>query len=363
MERIPIFRPWLGPEEKAAVADVLDSGRLQQGERVQAFEEAFRRLAGTDHAVAVASGSSALLLALHALKLPPSAFVHTSPLTYVSTGSAVVQAGLRLSLSDISLATYNLDDDQVETALKEGDGALLPVHLYGLPAPMDGLLEVAARLHLKVVEDCAQAVGARYKGKPVGSLGDLGCFSFNTMKIVTTGEGGMVTTNDEKLAEAVRVGRDLGRRGKGYQFQEVGGNLRMSEVEAAMGIEQLKKLSESLARRRVNAAFYTQRFQGVRGLVLPVEPPGLEHAWYQYTLRVPGGKRDALRAHLDREGVDTGLYYGAALHQLGIFQGVRHGTLGRCEMACREVLSIPVHPGVGPWEREHVARAVLGFFA
>lgn len=362
MERIPIFRPWLGPEEKAAVAEVLDSGRLQQGERVAAFEEAFCKVSGTDHAVAVASGSSALSLALHALKLPRSAFVHTSPLTYVSTGSAVVQAGLRLSLSDISLASYNLDDDHVEPALEGGEAALLPVHLYGLPSPMDGLLEVAARRGLKVVEDCAQAVGARYKGRPVGSMGDLGCFSFNTQKIVTTGEGGMVTTNDEKLAAAVRVARDLGRRGKGYEFEEVGANLRMSEVEGAIGTEQVKKLPASLGARRQTAAFYTERLKGLQGLVLPIEPPGLEHAWYQYTVRALGGKRDALRAHLDREGVDTGVYYATALHQLGIFEGVRHGVLGRCEMACREVLSIPVHPGVGPGERGRVAAAVRGFF-
>jgi len=363
VERIPIFRPWLGPEEKAAVSQVLDSGRLQQGERVAAFEEAFRKVSGTDHAAAVASGSSALHLALHALRLKRSAYVHSSPLTYVSTGSAVAQAGLRLSLSDISLASYNLDDDHVERALEGDDAALLPVHLYGLPAPMDGLLEIAARRGLKVVEDCAQAVGARYKGRPVGSMGDLGCFSFNTMKIVTTGEGGMVATNDEKLAAAVRVARDLGRRGKGYEFQEVGGNLRMSEVEAAIGIEQLKKLPASLERRRANAAFYAERLKDLRGLALPMEPPGLEHAWYQYTVRVLGGKREALRAHLDGEGIDTGVYYAMGLHELGIFEGVRHGQLGRCEMACREVLSVPVHPGVGLAERERVGQAVTGFFA
>ena len=361
MERIPITRPWFGPEEQAAVAAVLDSGKLHQGERVAEFEERFKKVSGTDHAVAVGSGTSALLLALRALRLQAGTSVHTTPLTYVSTGSVVAASGLKLSLSDISLASYNLDDDHVEAALAPDASALLPVHLYGLPAPMDGLLDLAKRRRLRVVEDCAQAVGARYKGKPVGSLGDLGCFSFNTMKIVATGEGGMVTTSDDKLARAVRVARDIGRKGAGYEFEEVSFNLRMSEVEGALGVEQLKKLDRSVARRRENAAFYTGALEGTTGLVLPMVPPGLEHVWYQYTLRVLGGRRDALREHLKAAGVDTGIAYPAALHQLGIFDGLHKADLRRCEAACKEILSVPVHPGVGPKERERVAEAVLSF--
>lgn len=361
MERIPITRPLMGKQEKAAVGEVLDSGKLHQGERVAAFEERFRKVSGTDHAVAVGSGTAALVLALRALGLKAGSYAHTTPLTFVSTGSAAAGQGLGLSLSDISLASYNLDDDMVERELKDDVSVLLPVHLYGLPAPMDGLLDIAKRRKLPVLEDCAQAVGAAYKGRPVGSVGDLGCFSFNTMKIVTTGEGGMVTTSDEKLAREVRVERDLGRKAAGYEFVEVSGNFRMSEVEAAIGIEQLKKLRGSVERRRENAADFSARLKGVTGLILPVVPPGLEHVWYQYTVRVLGGKRDALRAHLDGRGIEAGVYYGAGLHQLGIFTGVRHGTLGRAEMACREVLSLPVHPGVGPKELGRIVDAVSSF--
>lgn len=363
MERIPITRPWFGDEEKAAVAAVLDSGKLHQGERVAEFEERFKKVAGCDHAVAVGSGTTALLLALRALRLKPGTSVHTTPLTYVSTGSVVATNGQKLSLSDISLASYNLDDDHVERSLAADATALLPVHLYGLPSPMDGLLDIAARKGLKVVEDCAQAVGAVYKGRPVGSMGDLGCFSFNTMKIMTTGEGGMVTTKDEKLARAVRVARDIGRKGAGYEFEEVGLNLRMSEMEAAIGIEQLKKLPASIERRRANADFYTDKLSGLKGLVYPMVPPGMEHVWYQYTLRVPGGKRDALRKHLEAAGVDCGVAYPLALHQLGIFKETHTGDLRRCEAACKEILSIPVHPGVGAKERERVASAIASFAA
>ena len=361
MERIPITRPWFGKEEKDAVAAVLDSGKLHHGERVLEFEQRFCKVAGTDHAVAVGSGTSALYLALQALHLKPASFVHTTPLTYVSTGSTVAALGLKLSLSDISLAYYNMDDDHVERAIAPSASCILPVHLYGLPAPMAGLTDIARRRGLKVVEDCAQAVGATYNGKPVGSLGDLGCFSFNTMKIVATGEGGMVTSNDEKLASAVRSARDIGRRGGGYEFQQVSGNFRMSEVEAAIGIEQLKKLPASVARRRENAAHYTRRLMNQKGVVVPVVPPGLEHVWYQYTLRVPGGRRDALRAHLSEAGIDTGVSYPLALHQLGIFEGIHKGDLRRCEAACTEILSIPVHPWVGPNERERISDAVASF--
>lgn len=362
MERIPITRPLLGPEEKAAAAEVLDSGKLHQGEKVAAFEEGFRKVAGADHAVAVASGTSALGLAIHALCLPPGSFAHTTPFTYVSTGSAAAGAGLGLSLSDISLASYNLDDDAVEPTIKDDVRLLMPVHLYGLPAPMDGLLDIARRHRLRVLEDCAQAVGAAYKGRPAGSLGDLACFSFNTMKIMTTGEGGMVTTNDEKLARAVRVARDLGRTASGYEFSQVSGNFRMSEIEAAIGLEQLKKLKGSVERRRENAAFFGERLKGFRDLVLPMVPVGLEHVWYQFTVRVLRGRRDALRAHLDAAGVEAGVYYVAGLHQLGIFPQTRHPRLGRAEAACREVLSIPVHPGVGAAERERIATAIRSFF-
>lgn len=363
MERIPITRPILGPEEKAAAAQVLDSGKLHQGERVAAFEEGFRKFAGTDNAVAVASGTSALRLAIHALRLPPGSFAHTTPFTYVSTGSAAADAGLGLSLSDISLASYNLDDDAVEPTIKDDVSLLLPVHLYGLPSPMDGLLDLARRHKLKVLEDCAHAVGAAYKGRPVGSLGDVACFSFNTMKIMTTGEGGMVTTNDEKLARALRVARDLGRTASGYEFSQVSGNFRMSEIEAAIGLEQLKKLKGSVGRRRENAGFFGERLKGIRDLVLPMVPAGLEHVWYQFTVRVLEGRRDALRAHLDAAGVETGVYYTAGLHQLGIFPQARHPRLGRAEAACREVLSVPVHPGVGPAERERVVESVRTFFS
>lgn len=361
MERIEITRPLLGPEEKAAVAEVMDSGKLWQGEKVAQFEEAFAKLVGVDFAIGVASGSAALTLALRALDLPPASTVHTSPFTYIATGGAPAQLGLKLSFSDISLASYNIDDDMVEAELGRHHSAIIPVHLYGLPAPMDLLLDMARRRKLRVVEDAAQAIGARYRGKHVGSLGDAGCFSFNAMKTVTTGEGGMVTTNDRQVLETVRAARDWGQRAR-YQFAMLGSNLRLHEVEAAMGIVQLRRLPESIAKRKENAAFYASALQGLQGVVLPIAPPGLDHAWYQYTLRVLSRKRDALRAHLDARGIETGVYYPQGLHEIGLFPDARHGKLGRCEMAAREVLSIPVHPGVARADRERVVAAIGEFY-
>lgn len=361
MDRIPITQPFLGPEEKAAVADVLDTGKLWQGDKVRQFEDAFAKLAGVDHAVAVSSGSAALMLALRALDLPAHARVHTSPFTYVASGGAPAQLGLGLSFSDISLASYNLDDDFVEREVSHHHAALLPVHLYGLPAPMEPLLEIAKRHKLRVVEDAAQAVGARYKGKHVGSLGDAGCFSFNAMKIVTTGEGGMVTTNDAAIAETVRAARDWGQRAR-YQFVMLGANLRMHEIEAAIGVVQLGRLKESLAKRADNAAAFNRALASLQGIVFPMAPHGLDHAWYQYTVRVLSRKRDALREHLDARGIDTGVYYPQGLHETGLFPQAQHPKLGRCEMAAREVLSIPVHPGVGVSERDRIIEGIQTFF-
>lgn len=363
MDRIPIFGQIIGEEEKAALATVVDSGKLGQGPEVEAFEEKFVKIAGTDHAVAVSSGTAALYLALKALGLPRDSFVLTSPFTYVSTGGAVAENGLRPAYADISLMSYNLDDDFLEDEVRKGGvSALLPVHLYGLPAPMEGIADIARRHKLRLIEDCAQAVGATYKGRPVGSLGEVGCFSFNSKKIITTGEGGAVATNDRAIADAVRELRDLGQRGP-HNFARLSGNFRMTGMQAAVGIVQVRRLPGAIERRNENAKAFTEAFSALRGLVLPHIPPGLTHVWYQYTVRVLGGKRDALRAHLEGRGIEAGLFYPRGLHRMDIFPGARVPKLPRCDLATLEVLSLPVNPHVGSRERERIVGAVREFYS
>ena len=362
MERIAISRVDMGDQERKAVADVLSSGRLAQGPRVAEFEEHFAKVAGCDHGVAVSNGTVALELALEALGLARGEGVHTTPFTFIATGASIAANGLVPSFSDISLASYNLDDDHVEAALVPSTRALMPVHLYGLPSPMDGLLDIAKRRKLRVIEDAAQAVGATYKAKPVGSLGDAACFSLYATKNVTTGEGGMVTTNDAKIAEHIRLARNQGQRSR-YEYARLGGNYRLTEMQAAIGVVQLKRLASLNEKRRENAAQLNKGLADVPELVLPMEPPGMCHVWHQYTLRARNGNRDALKAHLDRAGIEAGVYYPQGLHQTGLFPMAVHGPLKRCEVAAGEVLSLPVHPGVGAPQRKRIIEAVRSFFA
>lgn len=350
----------MGVEEKDAVAEVLDSGRLAQGPKVAEFEERFAKVAGTDHAVAVANGTVALALALRALELPSRSFVTTTPFTFIATATAVADAGHRPAFTDIDASTFNLDPRRLGGALDGSVSAILPVHLYGLPAPMDEIADLAGRRKLPVLEDAAQAVGARYKGRSVGSLGTAACFSLYATKNITTGEGGMITTDDPRLAERLRVLRNQGQRSR-YQYERIGGNYRLTEMQAAIGIVQLRRLNGLNTKRQGNAKRLLSGLKGIAGLAMPSVPKGYVHVWHQFTIRVLDGRREELRTHLDREGIETGIYYPQGLHQIGIFAGARHGPLPNCERAAREVLSLPVHPGLTAKDCTRIVAAVREF--
>ncbi len=299
---IPIARPIIGEEEKQAVLGVLDSGQLAQGRLVREFEEAFARWLGVREAVAVSSGTAALMLALQAHGLGPGDEVITTPFSFIASANAALYLGAHPVFADVCADDFNIDPAQVEARITPRTKAILPVHLYGHPARMTEIISIAQRHGLLVVEDAAQAHGAELDGRKVGTFATA-CFSFYPTKNMTTGEGGMVTTDDGQVADLLRKLRDQGQAAL-YHHELLAYNWRMTEIAAAMGLAQLKRLEESNERRRRNAQYLSQRLKGV---VTPMEREGCRHVYHQYTVRVPQ-KRDALLEHLRQRGIGTRIY-------------------------------------------------------
>ncbi len=355
---IYIAKPLLGEEEKQAVIEVLDSGMIAQGPRVKAFEEAFAEMCGTKHAIATTSGTTALHVALLAHAVGPGDEVITSPFTFIATANSVLFTGARPVFVDIDPQTYNLDVKQIETVITPRTKAIMPVHLFGLMADMNAIMELAEAHDLAVIEDACQAHGAAYDGKKAGFFG-TGTFSLYPSKNMTSAEGGMITTNDDEIAESCRVIRQHGMRRR-YYHDELGFNFRMTDVHAAIGLAQLGKLDRFNAQRIANAQYFTAHLQGVE---TPTVPEGRHHVFHQYTIRVPAGRRDALAAHLKENGVGTGIYYPVPIHQQTYYVNELgyDVTLPVAEAACEEVLSLPVHPALSQADLETIVTAVNDF--
>jgi dTDP-4-amino-4,6-dideoxygalactose transaminase len=357
---IRIAQPLLGEEEEQAVLAVLRSGQLSQGPLVRRFEETFAQYIGVREAVAVSSGTAALHVALLAHGVGPGDEVVTSPFTFVATANAILMAGARPVFADVSEEDFNLDPARVGECIGERTRALLPVHLYGQPADMEALSALARRHGLALVEDACQAAGAAFGGRKVGSFG-TGCFSFYATKNMTTGEGGMITTDDAKLAARARLLRDHGQRRR-YVSEVLGYNLRMTEVAAALGLTQLQKLDAFNERRRANARYLTEHLSGV---TTPQELPGRHHVYHQYTIRVSlparqaGRGRDALLRHLRDRDIEAAVFYPLPVHKQPLYRGLGYRRrLPVAERLSREVLSLPVHPGLSREDLDAVVSAV-----
>ena len=355
---INMAKPQIGEDEKKAVMEVLDSGIIAQGPRVKAFEEAFAEMCGVKHAIATTSGTTALHVALLAHGIGAGDEVITSAFTFIASANSILFTGARPVFVDIDRNTFNLDPDQIEAAITPRTKGIMPVHLYGLPCDMDPILRLAEKHNLAVIEDACQSHGAGYKGRKVGSFG-IGAFSLYPTKNITSGEGGMITTDDPVLDEKCRVIRQHGMRRR-YYHDELGYNFRMTDVHAAIGLAQLKKLEMFNARRRANAKFLNEN---LRAVIIPCEPEGLTHVFHQYTVRVPGGQRDALRAWLQEHGVGSEVYYPVPIHQQSFYVSELgfNDRLPETEKAALEVLSLPVHAGLSQEDLEAIAAAVNDF--
>lgn len=352
---IRIAQPLLGAEEKKAVLAVLESGHLAAGEVTRRLEEAFARLvAGTREAVAVSNGTAALHLALLAHGIGPGDEVITTPFTFQATANMVLAVGARPVFVDVR-EDGTLDPERIEAAITKRTRAILPVHLYGRLCDMPAICDLAARHGLAVIEDAAQAHAAELGGRRAGSFG-TGCFSFYATKNMTSGEGGMVTTDDPELAQRLRRLRSHGESER-YQTSELGFNYRLTDIAAAIALAQLQRLPEFTERRRANAAHLSQGLRGVSPPPPPADPRA--HVWHLYTVRVEDG-REALAARLREQGIEAGIYYPTPLPDQPLYRrlGYDSARLPVARRLARQVLSLPVHPALSSADLEAIVAAV-----
>jgi len=339
---IPIADPELGTAEKDAVSEVIDSGMLADGPEVRAFEAEFADYCGVDHAVATSNGTTALHAALKALGIGDGDRILTTPFSFVASANAIRFTRAEPVFADIDIATYNLNPHAVETVLREQDiDAIVAVHLYGLPASMNHLQDLAETYDVPLVEDAAQAHGATVDGRRIGSLGDVGCFSFYPTKNMTTGEGGMITTDRADVADRAAQFINHGRNDT-YEHETLGHNFRMTSVAAAMGRVQLERLPGYIEARRANARRLDTGLADST-VTTPLEPPNRRHVYHQYTVRV--NERDAFVDFLEERDVGTGIYYPKSIHEQPAYDGF-DGPFPVAEQAATEVVSLPVHPNV-----------------
>lgn len=356
--QVRLTSPSVGREERERVDSVLASGQLASGEEVEAFQAEFADFCQAEHAVATANGTAALHTALASARIGPGDRVITSPFSFVASTNAIRFVGATPVFVDIDPATYTLDTAAVDRVLKseEGIDAILAVHLYGLPAPVDYLAELASEHGAMLIEDAAQAHGATIDGKPVGTFGDVGCFSFYPTKNMTTGEGGMIVTDDAELADRAARFINHGRTGE-YHHAEVGYNYRMTDIAAAIGRVQLDRLPVINVNRRAVAAVYDDGLAGL-SVTRPIEPRGYRHVYNQYTIRTTS--RDELRSHLESSGIETGVYYPESIHRQPPYRTPGH-WFPAAEQAARQVISLPVHPELSGTELTRVVDAIEGW--
>jgi len=351
-------------EIDAAVHRVLESGHFILGDEVEAFEHEVAGYLGVGYAMGVASGSDALLLSLMALGIGPGDKVITTPFSFFATASAVVRLGATPVFCDIDPRTFDLDQGSVrrylEASYTPAVKAIIPVHLYGQCCDMDPLLELARTYSLKVVEDCAQSFGSTYKGHQSGSMGDMGCFSFfPTKNLGAYGDGGMVTTNDDELAEHVRMLRVHGARHK-YHHEELGINSRLDAMQAAILRVKLKHVDAWTQRKRVLAAAYDKELSGIDWLQVPYVMPACRHTYHQYTIKVPAERRAAIQEALAQAGIQTQVYYPEPLHQQPCFAGRQELPEEplNVDAVVPSVLSLPMSPGLKDDDRREVGLVI-----
>ena len=362
--KIPLAKPVFDEEMRGAALDALRSERLVLGESVFRFEEEFARYCGARFAVSTGSGTSALQFSLLALGIKRGDRVVTTPASFVATSNAALHVNAVPVFADIDIETYDIDPELVKANVTNGTRALIPVHLYGFPADMNPILELSQDHGFAIVEDACQAHGAVYYGKKTGAIGDLGCFSFYSSKNMTVcGDGGMVVTDDEKMAEMVAKLRDCGRASH-YEHDVVGFSSRLNTVNAAIGRVQLRRLDEWNERRRALARLYSRLLSDLDEVVLPLNGGcDIKPVYHLYVIRT--SFRDELRAWLEQNGVQCGVHYPIPIHLQPIYRrlfGYKEGDFPKSELLSKTALSLPMFPELGKKEVEYICGKIHEFF-
>ena len=343
---------------------VADSQRFIMGPEIDALEAELARMLGVRHAIAVSSGTDAVLLALMALDIKAGDEVVTSAYSFFATAAAIVRLGARPVFADIDLDTFNVDPDKLADAITPRTKAILPVHLFGQSADLDEIIETANRFSVPVIEDAAQAIGALYRSRPVGGIGAIGCFSFFPSKnLGAFGDAGLVTTGDDGLAKRARILRTHGMDPK-YYHHHVGANFRMDALQAAVLRVKAPHLARWTAGRRANAARYRERFRAAgldAAIALPAEAADRVHIYNQFVIRTP--ERDALKRHLDEQGIGNAIYYPVPFHLQPCFAdlGYRRGDFPNAERAADESLAIPIYGELTADQQDAVVSAIAAF--
>jgi len=364
---IPISKPLIEQEEIDAVVEVLKSGMIAQGPKTAELEEMFAKMCGTKHAVAFSNGTTALHAAVIALGIQDGDEAITVPFTFVATANPVLMERGKVVFVDISEDDFCIDPSKIEEKVNKNTKLIIPVDLFGQAYRYNEVKEIADKHGLKILEDACQAVGVKYEGVTTGKLGDVGAFSLYATKNIATGEGGMLTTDDDEIARKAKIYRHHGQdEAVRYEYLELGHNYRMTDMAAALGVEQMKKLDRIIDTRVRNAKLLDEGLSDIKGIIIPKVMPGNTHVYHQYTIRITdeyGHSRDELMEYLKENEIGCGVYYPKPLHLHEHFRkmGYKEGDFPVSERISKEVLSLPVNPFVTEEDVEKIVEKIKEF--
>jgi len=359
---IPIAKPFIGDDEISAITNVLKSGRLVQGPNVEKFESLVANICNVKHAIAVSNGTVALDLALKSLDIKSGDEIITTPFTFVATINSILQQGATPVFVDIDLDSFNISANLIEKKITNKTKVIIPVDLYGQTYDYDEVSIIAKNNNLSIIEDSAQAIGASYKDKMAGSLGDCGTFSFYATKNITTGEGGMIVTNSDKISSKIKILRNQGQDpDQKYNYTMMGYNARLTDMQAVIGVEQLKKLKEINNKRVVNANFFDNKFKDIKWLKTPKRLKDRSHVFHQYTIILDEKiNRESFVSHLKNNDVGYGIYYPKPLYDYPHLKKYK-SVCKNADMVAKSVVSLPIHPNLSDSDLNKIVKVVLSY--